>query len=1081
MKRLAQGGRTKRGRDGTCNRLTGACLLLAVLAAGLGAFPAWAYYDGFEDYTNGMTFLTSTNGWQASTVQVQVQTNIVCEGTNAVMSPASTVLTNAVTPDIAAASVLWTDYRVKPPLGGAPDAGTCTSASDSLRLYFDMTGYINVDSNRTWVQCAANVMGVPVPAITTQWARVSVCVDYARSNATVFLNGELLRTNIPMPGATATNYTRVFWDNSGSQTGFLDSVSITNIWPAFETNGLTDLDDDGMLDAQEIQQYGNVSAYRRFNLLATATNVTLQAPGGGTVSPDTAFTVRPGEGTNFTAAAAAGYHVWDLLTNEVSVGAELAGRYTALAGYTNNAITTDLAIAVQFKTNPVFHVVSTNLTLGVPGGGTVAPTTNADFAVLPYTGTNFTIDANAGYHVYDVQTNGGTVGAALFGKYTAHATYTNSSITSDTTVTVQFRTNFVVTSSAGTGGSITPSGTTVAYPGTNLTFAITSSPAYVVAAITNNGTPDVSYAGQKVVSYPLDNVQANTGLQVTFSYTSNRTVGVSGDYPTLGAATAAALAGDTIQVSDGTYTLSAPVVITNRITLLGNTNSPASVWVQAPTSGTDLDCFHVRTNNVAISGFLMTGATNGAVGEPGAINAGIMVGNDTVSNQMAAVRVLTNLGTGLFLYNQFSNCAHGVYVWGATNCTVAQSEFLGNTTGVWARLTTDARSNWWGAASGPGPVGPGTGDLISSNVLTMPWWKDAARSARVIYDAAGLQATLDLAADGDVVWTTNGTYAGDITIGQAVSFLTDFAVAGQLTFNDNATLVTAVGCSNAVVAAGSTVTLDGGSLTATNLAIGAGGFVQGVNGAMLTADGLTLTGSFTADQYWATLVAVTLNFADGFESYATGTRLQAMGVYGWSATAAGVAIQTNYAASGTKAVFLPPDTEANVTVDTAASRIWTDYQCLPMLGGAPEYAATSNQSIRLTFDADGWLMVESSNGWRTCSNNVLGGVAPKASNDWVRVSVFQDYVARQGAVFLDGILLSEQVPFVGDSVTGYTKLRQINTGTESNVYVDVVSIGTNTPAGLTVDLDGDGFADAFEVQTSGNITMFPRGSVYKIR
>lgn len=35
--------------------------------------------------------------------------------------------------------------------------------------------------------------------------------------------------------------------------------------------------------------------------------------------------------------------------------------------------------------------------------------------------------------------------------------------------------------------------------------------------------------------------------------------------------------------------------------------------------------------------------------------------------------------------------------------------------------TVDARNNWWGDPSGPGGVGPGTGDEVSDNVLYDPW------------------------------------------------------------------------------------------------------------------------------------------------------------------------------------------------------------------------------------------------------------------------------------------------------------------------------------------------------------------------
>jgi hypothetical protein len=36
-------------------------------------------------------------------------------------------------------------------------------------------------------------------------------------------------------------------------------------------------------------------------------------------------------------------------------------------------------------------------------------------------------------------------------------------------------------------------------------------------------------------------------------------------------------------------------------------------------------------------------------------------------------------------------------------------------------VAIDATCNWWGAANGPGPVGPGKGDKVSTNVTFVPW------------------------------------------------------------------------------------------------------------------------------------------------------------------------------------------------------------------------------------------------------------------------------------------------------------------------------------------------------------------------
>jgi parallel beta-helix repeat protein len=56
--------------------------------------------------------------------------------------------------------------------------------------------------------------------------------------------------------------------------------------------------------------------------------------------------------------------------------------------------------------------------------------------------------------------------------------------------------------------------------------------------------------------------------------------------------------------------------------------------------------------------------------------------------------------------------------------TVHANSIVGNTTaGVQNNSTNvvDATCNWWGAANGPGPVGPGSGDKVSAGVTFLPW------------------------------------------------------------------------------------------------------------------------------------------------------------------------------------------------------------------------------------------------------------------------------------------------------------------------------------------------------------------------
>jgi hypothetical protein len=180
-------------------------------------------------------------------------------------------------------------------------------------------------------------------------------------------------------------------------------------------------------------------------------------------------------------------------------------------------------------------------------------------------------------------------------------------------------------------------------------------------------------------------------------------------------------------------------------------------------------------------------------------------------------------------------------------------------------------------------------------------------------------------------------------------------------------------------------------------------------------------------------------------------------------------------------VILPPLTEANNTVSTGEARIWTDYRWLPIPGDLSTNAATSNQSIRVAFNMDGYLAVDTTNGWMVCSNDVKGGIAPRASNEWVRVTVFQDYQARLQAVFLNGLLLRQQLAFVGAQASAYNKLRHLNTGVDGNLYLDTVGIGTNLPTGMTGDLNDNNISDALEIHLHGRLAPTFEGSVFIIR
>src|SRR5439155_6200572 len=114
-------------------------------------------------------------------------------------------------------------------------------------------------------------------------------------------------------------------------------------------------------------------------------------------------------------------------------------------------------------------------------------------------GTNqsFAIAADLCYHIADVLVDGSSVGAV--------GTYSFTNVTANHTIAASFAINVeTIAASAGTGGSISPSGAVNLDCGTNQSFTIAADPCYSVADVLVDG---VSVGA--VTSYTFTNVTAN--------------------------------------------------------------------------------------------------------------------------------------------------------------------------------------------------------------------------------------------------------------------------------------------------------------------------------------------------------------------------------------------------------------------------------------------------------------------------------------------------------------------------------------------------------------------------------------------
>lgn len=198
------------------------------------------------------------------------------------------------------------------------------------------------------------------------------------------------------------------------------------------------------------------------------------------------------------------------------------------------------------------------------GGGSIAP--SGTVGVDPDGSQTFTITPEPNFQIIDVAVDGNSVGAP--------ETYTFTGVNEAHTIQATFAalTNSV-TVSAGTGGSIDPSGVLSVDFGGSLTFNITADPGFYLSDLLVNGS---SVALQN--PFTLDNISAATTIQALFSpvvFVDAAAPG-GGDggswtqaFNNLQAAVNAASDGEDIWMKSGTYTLSSQVGIDKPVTIYG--------------------------------------------------------------------------------------------------------------------------------------------------------------------------------------------------------------------------------------------------------------------------------------------------------------------------------------------------------------------------------------------------------------------------------------------------------------------------------------------------------------------------------
>jgi hypothetical protein len=157
--------------------------------------------------------------------------------------------------------------------------------------------------------------------------------------------------------------------------------------------------------------------------------------------------------------------------------------------------------------------IAYSITAYTSGSGTITP---GGVSSVSKGGTQtYTITANPGYYISAVAVDGVYMGSIT--------NYTFSNVTGNHTIMAYFRiVTFAIAASAGTGGSISPSGSVTVANGDSLTFAIIPDAGYHIESVLVDGAP-VGAA----TSYMFSNVTASHTISATFAADLPYTISVS--------------------------------------------------------------------------------------------------------------------------------------------------------------------------------------------------------------------------------------------------------------------------------------------------------------------------------------------------------------------------------------------------------------------------------------------------------------------------------------------------------------------------------------------------------------------------
>ncbi len=222
--------------------------------------------------------------------------------------------------------------------------------------------------------------------------------------------------------------------------------------------------------------------------VTTTYQITSSCNEGGTIDPNGTYRVRAGNSKTYTITPNDGYVVKSVKVDGVEKG--------ELNSYTFSNVRGAHTIVVTFAEKELAISASAGTGGSISPSGTVKVEYGSD--------KTFTITPNEGYEIQSIIVDG-----ADKGKVTS---YTFNDVKEAHTISATFvKKTFSITASAGSGGSISPSGTSTVSYGDSKSFTITPANGYKVDRVIVDGVNKGA-----LTSYTFSNIKAAHSISVSF-------------------------------------------------------------------------------------------------------------------------------------------------------------------------------------------------------------------------------------------------------------------------------------------------------------------------------------------------------------------------------------------------------------------------------------------------------------------------------------------------------------------------------------------------------------------------------------